>query len=106
MPCDVIEGACTVDCGSAWRIVCDTGEWFNDDDNGGLDVVVTIEEVGPSICRISGQRGVSQSSGGVEVTRNRREIIAKSGGRRRATVEIFVRPSIIVRDSIIDARSL
>ena len=44
--CDVIEGACTVDCGSAWRIVCDTGEWVNDADNGAMDVVVTIDEVG------------------------------------------------------------
>ena len=25
--CNVIEGACTVDCGGPTRIVCDTGPW-------------------------------------------------------------------------------
>ena len=42
--CDVIEGACTVDCGSAYRIVCDTGEWTSDSSTGWLNVVVTIDE--------------------------------------------------------------
>ena len=42
--CDVIEGACSVDCGSAWRVVCDTGAWFSDADVGALDVVLTIDE--------------------------------------------------------------
>ena len=27
VPCDVIEGACTVDCGGARKIVCDTGDF-------------------------------------------------------------------------------
>ena len=40
--CDVIEGACTVDCGGPRRIVCDTGPWPDVfADSGAVDVVVT-----------------------------------------------------------------
>ena len=42
--CDVIEGACTVDCGGPYRIVCDTGPWLADEQTGWLDVRVTVTE--------------------------------------------------------------
>ena len=46
VPCDVIEGACSVDCGGPNTLVCDTGPWtFNafSSDSGWLDVKVQIE---------------------------------------------------------------
>ena len=42
--CDVIEGACTVDCGGPRKIVCDTGAWVSDASDSWLDVRVTIDE--------------------------------------------------------------
>ena len=84
--CDVIEGACTVDCGSAWRIVCDTGEWIEDTDDGALDVVVTIDEVRPSSCRASGQRGVRRGVTGSSST------IVRSSCRNATPPLIFHRP--------------
>ena len=42
--CDVIEGACTVDCGGDKKIVCDTGAWTNDWNSGWLDVQVEIDD--------------------------------------------------------------
>mmetsp|Transcript_24658 Transcript_24658/g.50607 ORF Transcript_24658/g.50607 Transcript_24658/m.50607 type:complete len:191 (+) Transcript_24658:89-661(+) len=44
--CDVIEGACTVQCGGPNTLVCDTGEWTagsNTQSSGWLDVKVMIE---------------------------------------------------------------
>ena len=43
-PCDVVEGACTVDCGGDKKIVCDTGPWVADEDSGWLDVWVVVED--------------------------------------------------------------
>ena len=48
--CEVVEGACTVDCGSASRIVCDTdqvpSDWYSGDladvATGPLDIKVTV----------------------------------------------------------------
>ena len=45
--CDVIEGACSVQCGGPNTLVCDTGEWTFEDSprvsSGWLDVTVQIE---------------------------------------------------------------
>ena len=41
--CDVIEGACTVDCGGPRKIVCDTGAWLTDETIN-LDVHVTVHD--------------------------------------------------------------
>jgi hypothetical protein len=46
VPCDVIEGACSVQCGSANTLICDTGMWNVRTplvDSGWLDVKVLIE---------------------------------------------------------------
>jgi hypothetical protein len=45
VPCDVIEGACSVQCGGPNTIVCDTGEWTGHPrlGSGFLDVKVLIE---------------------------------------------------------------
>lgn len=48
-PCDVIEGACSVQCGGPNTIVCDTRQWIYNDPrsaSGWLDVKVVIEIVG------------------------------------------------------------
>ena len=42
--CDVIEGACTVDCGGDKKVVCDTQPWLADDYSGWLDVWVVVED--------------------------------------------------------------
>ena len=46
VPCEVIEGACTVQCGGPKTLICDTGPWtFGGDpkqDSGMLDVKVKI----------------------------------------------------------------
>ena len=42
--CDVIEGACTVDCGGDKKVVCDTQAWTSDDYPGWLDVWVVVED--------------------------------------------------------------
>ena len=54
--CDVIEGACTVDCGGPNRIVCDTREWIDVDSNSGwLDVKVRTLAPSPTniVCRLT-----------------------------------------------------
>ena len=48
VPCDVIEGACSVECGGPHTLVCDTRAWtFNEENfrsgSGWLDVKVEIE---------------------------------------------------------------
>ena len=40
--CDVIEGACTVDCGGPKRIVCDTGPWVREFEDITLDLKVKV----------------------------------------------------------------
>ena len=40
--CDVIEGACSVDCGSSKRIVCDTRAWPSGGATGWLDMKVQV----------------------------------------------------------------
>ncbi|KAH8075485.1 hypothetical protein JL721_1495 [Aureococcus anophagefferens] len=42
--CDVIEGACTVDCGGDKKVVCDTQPWLADDYSGWLDIWVVVED--------------------------------------------------------------
>lgn len=42
--CDVIEGACTVDCGGGTKIVCDTQEWISDAASGWLDIWVIVDD--------------------------------------------------------------
>lgn len=42
--CDVIEGACTVDCGGGTKIVCDTQAWTSDTASGWLDVWVIVDD--------------------------------------------------------------
>ena len=42
--CDVIEGACTVDCGGDKKIVCDTRAWHADTMSGWKDVWVRVED--------------------------------------------------------------
>lgn len=51
--CDVIEGACTVECGGPHTLVCDTGPWTAPAFNGWLDVKVMIE--------VFGQRGADET---------------------------------------------
>ena len=43
VPCDVVEGACTVDCGGDKRIVCDTRAWTSDTTAGWFDVWVQVD---------------------------------------------------------------
>ena len=47
VPCDVIEGACSVQCGGPNTLVCDTGAWTRESSprigSGWLDVTVYIE---------------------------------------------------------------
>ena len=42
--CDVVEGACTVDCGGDKRIVCDTRAWTSDTTAGWFDVWVQVDD--------------------------------------------------------------
>lgn len=47
VPCDVIEGACTVQCGGPNTLVCDTNPWPGGalSDSGWLDVKVMVEQL-------------------------------------------------------------
>ena len=54
--CDVIEGACSVECGGPKTLICDTQEWPEDMDTGSssawLDVTVYVEvlsDMGPAV---------------------------------------------------------